>query len=97
MIEEEGGTSEEENAQESGPVSSPTGGDSSEPGSSSPTSYSPTGYRPADYRPSDWARRWRGAFANEGATDSDDSSCPEALSWEEKVLAAEIEKKHSRL
>jgi hypothetical protein len=48
-------------------------------------------------RPSDWARRRRGAFANEGATDSDDSSCPEEVSWEEKVLAEEIEKKHSRL
>ena len=87
MIEEKGGALEEENAQESGPVSSPTGGDSSELGSSSPTGYNP----------SDWARRWRGAFAKKGSTDSDDSSCPEALSWEEKVLAAEIEKKHSRL
>jgi len=93
MIEEEGGgTLEEENAQDSGPVSSPTGGDSSELGSSSPT-----GYWPADYRPSDWARRWRGAFAKKGSTDSDDSSCPEDVSWEEKVLATEIEKKHSRL
>ena len=89
---EEGGALEEENAQESGPTSSPTGGDSSELSSSPPTRY-----RPADYRPSDWARRWRGAFANEGATDSDDSSCPEDVSWEEKVLAEEIEKKHSRL
>jgi len=82
---EEGGALEEENAQESGPTSSPTGGDSSGLGSSSPTGY----------RPSDWARRWRGAFANKGATDSDDSSCPEDVSWEEKVLAEEIEKKHS--
>ena len=93
---------EEENAQDSGPTSSPTGGDSSELGSSSPTSYSPTsysptGYSPTGYKPSDWARRWRGAFANEGSTDSDDSSCPEDVSWEEKVLAEEIEKKHSRL
>ena len=84
---EEGGALEEENVQGSGPASSPTGGDSSELSSSSSTGYNP----------SDWARRWRGAFANEGATNSDDSSCPEALSWEEKVLAAEIEKKHSRL
>jgi hypothetical protein len=76
---EEAGTLEEENAQESGPTSSPTGGDSSKPGSSSPT----------DYKPSDWARRWRGAFAEEG------ESYPEDPSWEEKVLAEEIEKKHS--
>ena len=81
---EEGGALEEENVQGSEATSSPTGGDSSELGSSSPT-----GYRPADYRPSDWARRWRGAFAEEGET------YPEDPAWEEKVIAEEIEKKHS--
>lgn len=42
-----------------------------------------------DYEPSDWARRWRGAFAKKGETYPDDPS------WEEKVLAEEIEKKHA--
>jgi hypothetical protein len=76
---EEGGALEEENVQGSGPASSPTGGDSSELSSSSSTGYNP----------SDWARRWRGAFAEEGET------YPEDPAWEEKVIAEEIEKKHS--
>lgn len=41
-----------------------------------------------DDEPSDWARRWRGAFAEEGETYPDDPS------WEEQVIAEEIEKKH---
>jgi len=43
----------------------------------------------AAYEPSEWAQRWRGAFAEEGATYPDDPS------WEEEVLADEIEKKHT--
>ena len=41
------------------------------------------------YKPSDWARQWRGAFAEEGKTYPDDPS------WEQEVLAEEIEKKHT--
>jgi hypothetical protein len=43
----------------------------------------------ADYEPSDWARQWRGAFAEDGETYPDDPS------WEQEVLAEEIEKKHA--
>ena len=43
----------------------------------------------AEYEPSDWARRWRGAFAKKGET------YPDNPSWEEDLLAEEIEKKHS--
>jgi antitoxin component of RelBE/YafQ-DinJ toxin-antitoxin module len=43
----------------------------------------------SDYEPSDWARHWRGAFAEEGETYPDDPS------WEQEVLAEEIEKKHA--
>jgi len=38
---------------------------------------------------SDWARRWRGAFAEEGKAYPDDPS------WEEGLLREEIEKKHA--
>ncbi|MEF8938241.1 MAG: DUF6364 family protein [Salinivenus sp.] len=38
---------------------------------------------------SEWARRWRGAFAEEGETYPDDPS------WEEDRLREEIEKKHA--
>ena len=41
------------------------------------------------YEPSEWARRWRCAFAEEGAT------YPDGPSWEEEVLSQEIEKKHA--
>jgi hypothetical protein len=44
---------------------------------------------PADYEPSEWARQWRGAFAQEGDAYPDDTS------WEEGILAEEIEKKHA--
>lgn len=44
---------------------------------------------PAGHEPSDWAQRWRGAFAAENET------YPDHPSWEEKVLAEEIEKKHT--
>ena len=44
---------------------------------------------PSGYAPSEWARRWRGAFAEEGTT------YPEDPAWEEKVLEEEIEKKHN--
>ena len=40
------------------------------------------------YEASEWARKWRGAFAEEGKTYPDDKS------WEEEVLSKEIEKKH---
>jgi antitoxin component of RelBE/YafQ-DinJ toxin-antitoxin module len=43
----------------------------------------------SDYELSDWARQWRGAFAEEGETYPDDPS------WEQEVLAEEIEKKHA--
>jgi antitoxin component of RelBE/YafQ-DinJ toxin-antitoxin module len=43
----------------------------------------------ADYEPSAWARQWRGAFAEEEETYPDDPS------WEQEVLAKEIEKKHA--
>lgn len=42
-----------------------------------------------DYKPSGWARRWRGAFAEEGTTYPDDPS------WEEEMLLEEIERKHA--
>jgi len=38
---------------------------------------------------SEWARRWRGAFAEEGKAYPDDPS------WEEGLLREEIEKKHA--
>lgn len=38
---------------------------------------------------SEWARRWRGAFAEEGETYPDDPS------WEEDLLREELEKKHA--
>jgi antitoxin component of RelBE/YafQ-DinJ toxin-antitoxin module len=38
---------------------------------------------------SEWARRWRGAFAEEGETYPDDPS------WEEDRLREELEKKHA--
>jgi hypothetical protein len=47
------------------------------------------GSSPTKYEPSDWARQWRGAFAEEGETYPDDPS------WEEEVLAEEIEQKHA--
>ncbi|MEF8866287.1 MAG: DUF6364 family protein [Salinibacter sp.] len=46
-------------------------------------------FSPSGYAPSEWARRWRGAFAEEGTT------YPEDPAWEEKVLEEEIEKKHN--
>lgn len=49
----------------------------------------PKGSSTADYEPSDWARQWRGAFAEEGETYPDDPS------WEQEVIAEEIEKKHA--
>ncbi len=42
-----------------------------------------------DYKPSEWARRWRGAFAEEGTIYPDDPS------WEEEMLSEEIERKHA--
>jgi len=38
---------------------------------------------------SEWARRWRGAFAEEGETYPDDPN------WEEDRLREELEKKHA--
>jgi len=45
----------------------------------------------ADYEPSDWTRQWSGAFD----TEDGETTYPEDPSWEEKVLAEEIEKKHA--
>jgi hypothetical protein len=42
----------------------------------------------ADHEPSAWAQRWRGAFAPDGASYPDDPT------WEEEILANEIENKH---
>ena len=46
------------------------------------------GPAPAEAPLSNWARRWRGAFAEQGGTDPDDSA------WEERILAEEIADKH---
>lgn len=43
----------------------------------------------ADYEPSEWARQWSGAFAQDGDAYPDDPS------WEEGILAEEIQKKHA--
>lgn len=44
---------------------------------------------PPEYTPSEWARRWRGAFAE------DDRTYPDDPAWDEDVLRSEIETKHS--